>query len=136
MSSIIFDNFSHGLQQVLNLRAQQHQITASNIANAETPGYHARHLDFESVLGEAVGASNEMNLRRTRADHFSSVGGDPNAPEIVDIEPPSWAEDGNSVIAEAETIRMTENSMLYGGVARGLSRRLSMLRFAAGDGKP
>lgn len=37
-------------QEALNLRAQRQEILAANIANADTPGYQARDLDFASEL--------------------------------------------------------------------------------------
>lgn len=42
--------------QALNLRAQRHQILASNIANADTPNYKARDFDFSSAMQQALGA--------------------------------------------------------------------------------
>ncbi len=39
----------------LNVRAQRQQLLASNIANADTPGYKARDLDFRQALQEALG---------------------------------------------------------------------------------
>lgn len=37
-------------QEALNLRAQRQEVLAANIANADTPGYQARDLDFASEL--------------------------------------------------------------------------------------
>jgi len=44
-------NFHH---QALNLRSQRQQVLASNIANADTPGYKARDIDFKAALAAAV----------------------------------------------------------------------------------
>jgi flagellar basal body rod protein FlgB len=45
------------LQDVLDLRMQQHALTASNLANADTPGYKAKVVDFGQVLGQVMGES-------------------------------------------------------------------------------
>lgn len=37
-------------QEALNLRAQRQEVLAANIANADTPGYQARDMDFASEL--------------------------------------------------------------------------------------
>lgn len=37
-------------QEALNLRAQRQEVLAANIANADTPGYQARDIDFASEL--------------------------------------------------------------------------------------
>ncbi len=41
--------------QALSLRAERQRIIASNIANADTPGYQARDFDFASALRQATG---------------------------------------------------------------------------------
>jgi flagellar basal body rod protein FlgB len=51
------------------------------------------------------------------------------------MEPPAWSADGNSVQLERETVRLTENALMYEAVSTGLSKRLAMLRFAAADGR-
>jgi flagellar basal body rod protein FlgB len=56
-------------------------------------------------------------------------------PEIVELEPTPWDDDGNSVLAERETARLQENALMFRAVSRGLSKRLAMLKFAASDGR-
>ena len=74
-------------------------------------------------------------MKRTHTLHVHGPGESANSPEIREIDPPPWAMDGNSVNAEREAVRLTENSLMYDSVAKGLSRRLAMLRYAASDGK-
>jgi len=124
-----------GLQRVLDLRSQQHGLTASNLANADTPGFLAKYIPFDEVLAEAVGANEARGLERTHEAHLAAPGADPGELEIQEMEAPPWAVDGNSVIAERETTKLAENALLYGGVSKGLGRRLAMLRYAASDGR-
>ncbi len=57
-------NFNH---QALNLRSQRQQVLASNIANADTPGYKARDIDFKVALAAAVAQPATMGgFRRLR----------------------------------------------------------------------
>ena len=42
--------------QALTLRAERQRVIASNIANADTPGYQAREMDFANALREATGS--------------------------------------------------------------------------------
>lgn len=51
-------------QEALNLRAQRQEILAANIANADTPGYQARDLDFASELKKVMVRGRETNRRR------------------------------------------------------------------------
>jgi flagellar basal-body rod protein FlgB len=133
MSQLLFDGLHQGLQRVLDLRQAQHSLTATNLANADTPGYKAKVIPFDQILEQAVDQSD--GLRRTDARHLSGVGGDAAHPDVDELEAPAWALDGNSVVAEREAARLAENAMLFSGVSQGISRRLAMLRYAAGDGK-
>lgn len=123
MSGFMFDGIINQLHQVLDLRHTQHGLSTSNLANSETPGYRARSIDFESALKDVFdeGGSRAGGLRSVDA-------------HIDEVEAPPWAADGNSVLPERETSRLQSNALLYGAVAKGLSRRLAILRYAADDG--
>lgn len=135
MSGFLFDGLHQGLGQVLNLRDQQHALTVSNLANADTPGFRARELDFTTALSDAMDTGEGMALRRTRGEHVGGSGPDGQSPEILHKDAPEWAEDGNSVQAEAEMAKLHANQLMYTAVANGVSRRLAILRYAASDGK-
>ena len=51
------DNFLNFHQQALRVRDQRQQVLASNIANADTPNYKARDIDFKATLQAALGGS-------------------------------------------------------------------------------
>jgi flagellar basal-body rod protein FlgB len=112
---------SDGLQRVLDMRREQHTLTAANLANANTPGYLAREIPFDELLGDTMAAA-----ERGEAGP---------APEARWMDAPSGRLDGNSVDAEREAVKMTVNSVRYNALSQGLSRHLSMLRYAASDGK-
>ena len=123
MSGFMFDGIINQLHQVLDLRHTQHGLSTSNLANSETPGYRARSVDFESALKDV------FDGRGGRSGGLRSV-----QSHIDEVEAPPWAADGNSVLPERETSRLQSNALLYGAVAKGLSRRLAILRYAADDG--
>lgn len=130
---MLFDSSFTGLQGVLDLRSQQHALTASNLANADTPGYKARVIDFDTELAGAFGQGDGLQQLRTDPRHLGGrVAGDPS---ITELAPQDGALDGNSVNAEREMVRLGENEMMYSAVSRGLSKRLAMLKFAANDGR-
>lgn len=131
MSGFLADPIFSGLQNVLDLRQQQHSLTASNLANADTPGFKAQVIDFSSVLDNLFDSPGQM--RRTQTRHLGPAGASDVA--VTELEAPPWAVDGNSVVAERETARLQENSLMYKAVAQGLSRRMAMLKYAANDGK-
>jgi flagellar basal-body rod protein FlgB len=134
VSAFLFDRLHNGLGQVLDLRYAQHGLTASNIANASTPGFRAKYIPFGTVLAEAVGRGSQLEMHRTDPRHFLSPGSDPSRPEVLEIEPAPWQVDGNSVDPDKEVVRLTENSVMYDAVSTGLSQRIAMLRYAANNG--
>lgn len=126
VSRILRDPLTAGLEQVLDLRRVQHTLTASNVANAETPGFRARALPFERLLAEVVGRALAGEPVDAEAEARAA---------LYEVEPPPTRLDGNSVDAEAEALSLAENALLYNAVSGGLSRRLGLLRFAASDGR-
>ncbi len=135
MSNMLFDGFHAGLGQVLDLRAAQHALTTANLANADTPEYRAKVIPFDRVLSEIVDRTDRPALQRTHAGHMPGLDGDSREPDVEELEAPAWSADGNSVQLERETVRLTENAMMFEAVSTGLSKRLAMLRFAASDGR-
>ena len=66
------------MEQALTLRSKRQQVIASNIANADTPKYKAREMNFEGALKAAIGEepgkmlrSSEFNMKRTNERHFA-----------------------------------------------------------------
>ena len=82
MSALLFDRLHSGLGVVLDLRASQQALTASNLANAYTPGFQARFIRFDTILADAVGATESQGMTRTDALHVGAPGDLPSAPPI------------------------------------------------------
>ena len=63
-------------QQALSLRQERQKVLASNIANADTPGYKARDMDFSQALEAATKGANQpgLALARTSSHHLSGHG--------------------------------------------------------------
>tara|TARA_B100001989_G_scaffold236884_1_gene199110 strand:+ start:221 stop:586 length:366 start_codon:yes stop_codon:yes gene_type:complete len=120
MSGFLFDPSFTGVHRVLDLRQQQHAMTASNLANANTPGFKAQYLDFSTALSDAMTAP----LSEPTIDA-----------DVVEVEAPAWSVNGNSVFLEQEHARLRSNAVLYQGLVRGVSSRLALLKFAAADGR-
>jgi len=129
----LFDPMTDALTRVLDLRQQQHAITASNLANADTPGFRARVLEFDDTLTAVMARAEQLALHRPASAHRGPQG--VPEPEIIEIDPTPWTADDNSVLPEREMARMQENALLYRAVSEGLSRRLALLKYAANDGR-
>ena len=102
--------------QALRVRDQRQQVLASNIANADTPNYKARDLDFKSALqGALKGApvAGGTTLATTTAGHLagkSDLGADAG---LLYRTPAQGSVDGNTVNMDAERAAFADNSIHY-----------------------
>ncbi len=122
----IFDTVDH-LASAMSFHRDRHSVLAGNLANMDTPGY--RPADLERT--HAAGAPGE--LTRTAAAHIG-VGGPDDARLVFDDGGNLAGPDGNSVQLERELGKMDANRVRYSTSAELVTRRLALLRYAAGDG--
>lgn len=100
-------------QTALNLQARRQEMLASNIANADTPHYKARDIDFRSALANALGgAGAALPLQRTAESHLPLAGAD-FEPFIGYRQEYQSAVDGNTVNMDVERAAYAENSLHY-----------------------
>lgn len=100
-------------QTALNLQARRQEMLASNIANADTPQYKARDIDFRSALANALGgAGAALPLQRTTDNHLPLAGAD-FEPFIGYRQEYQSAVDGNTVNMDVERAAYAENSLHY-----------------------
>lgn len=115
------DDYLRFHESALTLRTQRQQLLASNIANADTPNYKARDIDFSKTLQAAMapGAGKGgagVGLLRTSAQHLGgsqSVAGGPAPlkPQYRGVVQGSV--DGNTVDMDVERNQFTENALRY-----------------------
>lgn len=124
------------LQKSLDLRAQKQQVIAGNIANAETPGYSARKMSFEADLRKAI-SSPDLQGHKLNAKHFpiGSTGISGVQGQIVKQQDSSPLGDGNSVSVVDEMFDLSENQLLFEAGSQILKKKLTILKYAAGDGR-
>ena len=112
----------------MELRAKRAEIIASNIANADTPGYKAKGMDFSKALAQAS-QQQQMGMKRTHEKHFdirteinNNVGFRiPNQPDTGD---------GNTVDVQMERNLYLQNSMEYQASVQFLTGKIKGLKKA------
>jgi flagellar basal-body rod protein FlgB len=113
-------------QTALNLRAARQELLASNIANADTPNYKARDIDFASALqGAVAGSSGNLPLNTTSPRHLSGATGESvmGAPVMYrKVLQPSA--DGNTVDMDVERAQFADNALRYEASVRFVSERV------------
>ncbi|MBI2712125.1 MAG: flagellar basal body rod protein FlgB [Bdellovibrio sp.] len=129
-----FDPIIGALNTSLNLRLVNQNVISSNIANADTPGYKAKKVEFESALRDALGVGGKLPPVESDPHHIQHRSTEPVEPEIY--EDPNGVEslDGNTVDRSAEMAKMAENQLLYDASAEMLKRKLGMLKYAVTEG--
>jgi flagellar basal-body rod protein FlgB len=100
--------------QALSLRAERQRVIASNIANADTPGYQARDFDFAAALRAASGEGSIGN------DIAQGVGGAPGQrqPALLYAMPSQTNADSNTVDMDRERASFVDNSVKYESTMR------------------
>lgn len=127
MSSRIDDalRFNH---TALNLRAARQELIASNIANADTPNYKARDIDFASALqGALAGASPKLAMAATAGSHLNgSSPGVPGAPVMYRsaVQPSA---DGNTVDMDVERAQFADNALRYEASVKFISEDIKKI---------
>jgi flagellar basal-body rod protein FlgB len=136
MSGKIFDKTTDALGAALNFRQMRHGVTASNIANAETPGYKAKVVDFEEALARAIDLDGSGAMTATEPEHFAlGPGSVANArADVYDNPDVNVTNDQNTVDLEKEMAALNENSVLYKAALTLINKKLGALRYAASDG--
>ena len=100
-------------QTALNLRAYRQELLASNIANADTPNYKARDIDFKSALNGALGKSQggALALKQTSERHLPAPGGNRFGAAVQYRSEQQSSVDGNSVSMDVERAAFAENAI-------------------------
>ena len=112
--------------EALALRSQRNEILASNIANAATPNFKAKDLDFEQMLNSKMGFG-KVNISHKR--HFEmSIG--PNEQGVKFRQNITPSMDGNTVELHVEQMQFSENVMKYQTSLEFLNRKISGLMSA------
>lgn len=110
--------------QALVLRSQRSSVLASNMANADTPNYKARDIDFQSVLGQAQ-QKNGSRITKTHSRHIDVNQGPNGAAELKYRNPLQASLDGNTVDTHLEQTRFADNSVHYQATLLFLNRRVN-----------
>jgi flagellar basal-body rod protein FlgB len=127
--TISFDKAFGIHEQALSLRTMRSQVLASNIANANTPGYKARDFDFHKALKVAT-SQQTSGLKTSHQDHFAGSSG-PMGVQLNYIEPfQAGTGDGNTVDLPSQQVAFAQNALEYQMSLRFLDGKIKSLRKA------
>ena len=115
-------------EAALKFRAHRNEVLTSNIANADTPNYKARDLDFGAVLRKVN--TSGIDLAKTselHRDAWSTARSDGQLMYRIPMQP---SLDGNTVETDVEQAAFAENALMYRASLAFVDSQLRSLRFA------
>ncbi|MDH3352434.1 MAG: flagellar basal body rod protein FlgB [Gammaproteobacteria bacterium] len=119
-------------EQALKFRAQRNEVLSSNIANADTPNYKARDIDFGTALKDAQ--TNTISMKRTSELHQQAWGTARGGNRTMYRIPTQPTLDGNTVESDVEQAAFAENAIHYRASLAFLDGQIRTLRFAIKGG--
>jgi flagellar basal-body rod protein FlgB len=109
----MLDNVGAGIEQFMNLVSARQKLVASNIANADTPGYQTKDIDFESELQSQLTGSK---------------------PNVIDVSGLKNKNDGNNVDMDREARLLAENALRFSVASQLAHSEISTIRTAIQEG--
>ena len=101
-------------ERALALRAERQQLIASNIANADTPNFKARDIDFRAAMDAAQGGRTAAGgLARTSMQHLQAAGTSAAGSPLLYRSTVQASIDGNTVDMDVERAQFADNALRY-----------------------
>jgi flagellar basal-body rod protein FlgB len=109
----MLDHVGMKLERYLDLLSARQKLVASNIANADTPGYHTQDIEFQAEFQNALGGS----------------------PHSIEVSGLQFKNDGNNVSLDRESRLLAENSLRFSVATNLLRSQISQVRSAIKEGQ-
>lgn len=109
----MLNGISQPLERYLDLLSARQKLVAANVANADTPGYRTKDIDFEA--------------------EFRALAGGP--PAVVEPAGLAVKNDGNNVSLDREARLLAENAMRFQAASAFLRSQIKLTRSAIEEGK-
>jgi flagellar basal-body rod protein FlgB len=140
MSFEISKSFKY-LESSLQYRAIRQDLIAGNIANADTPYYKSRDIDFEDMLSKKAAQEFNKNdkklaLARTTENMMSGIDEEnSDEPTIFFRDGHLARNDGNTVDLDVESTELSKNSMMYNASIEALKKQASIFKAVIASSK-
>ena len=109
----MLDRLTGQLERYMDLLSTRQKLVASNIANADTPGYRTQDIDFQ-------------------AEFQNAISGGPN---VMDVAGLATKNDGNNVSLDRESRLLAENALRFNVASSLLRSKIASLRSAIKEGQ-
>jgi len=109
----MLDRLAGQLERYMDILSTRQKLVASNIANADTPGYHTRDIDFQFEFQNAAGGE----------------------PRILEAGGLAAKNDGNNVSLDRESRLLAENALRFQMASNLMRSQIRAVRSAIDEGK-
>ena len=136
--SLIPDNLFGIHTRALDLWQNRTEVLANNLANADTPGFQARDIDFRKVLAAAsdsAGAAGNVALQAPTPGQIGAGSTTAAATQLSWRNPTQPSMDGNTVDEQVEQAAFAANGVHYQASLSFITAQIRMLRTAITDGQ-
>lgn len=127
--SISFESALGIHEQALRFRGERASVLANNLANADTPGYKAKDLDFKSALAKVSQTTDRFSMQKTHTGHQMAFGFSEEGDELYRV-PQQASIDGNTVEDQIEHAEYMKNTLAFQASFQFLNNKFSGLRTA------
>jgi flagellar basal-body rod protein FlgB len=110
----MLDPVAGSLDQYMSLVSARQKLVASNIANADTPGYTTKDINFQAEFQNAMSGS--------------------QSPTILDVQGLTMKNDGNNVNLDREARLLSENAMRFSVASNFLRSQIKIVHMAIDGG--
>jgi flagellar basal-body rod protein FlgB len=122
-------------KKALDWAWERNKIISNNIANADTPGYKAKDLNFRAFLQRSLNQEESLELVTTSERHIKeSISNPDNSIEVLDSSL-QMRLDQNTVDIEQEMGKLLQNSLYFDGVSLQLSREINKWKTVIKEGR-
>lgn len=121
-------------EQAMQLRVKRAEVLGNNLANADTPNYKARDIDFKTLLKNQDSMMKRPNMRATHSRHIapSRMINNIDLQYRVPLQP---SLDGNTVDEQSELSRFTKNSLDFQATFKFLNSKFKGMKKALKGGE-
>jgi len=125
------DTTLNALTTSLAFRKMRNDLHAANIANAETPNYKAKQLDFEEALARAIDIDGQENMKTNDDRHFNVGNGGFNnlEPEVYESPNGVVQANGNTVDRDHEELEQAKNLLQYNATIQLVNKKLALMKY-------
>jgi flagellar basal-body rod protein FlgB len=135
----LFDKTLTTLEKSLDARLLRQNVLSGNLANANTPAYQPKDVDFTKAMEAArkeqasaslaVTSGGHMSLGATAQENLANASG-----VVIQAEGAAPGIDGNAVDVDRAMVDLAQNALQYGASAKAAGKKLAILRYVASDG--